>query len=142
MDCRRLVVLFSGLAGWFTISSTALAFQPSPTSPYGYSTEFSDFHQHYKVGDGFFHDTGCTPGPGPGYSCGCPIGAFGSLTAPKASMSGTTLTVEYWIRNAYCNPAGDDPNRPISQNYYINVYWAQQRSWRVTAASSKFFGRV
>ncbi len=106
------------------LSARALAFLPSGDNPYGYSYSQSGFYQHYKVGDGFFHDPGCTPGPGPSYWCDCPVGAFGSLTAPKVSMTGTTLTVEYWIRNAYCNQADPlgSPNRPANQNYFIHVY--------------------
>ncbi len=104
------------------LPDSAQAFQPSPTSPYTYSTPTSDVHSHIKVGDGFFHAVGCTPGGAPDYGCFCTIGAPGQLTSPKVSMSGTTLTVEYWILNAYCNPAGADPNRPNAQSYYIYVY--------------------
>jgi len=114
----RLLAFLALLA----VATSAKGFLPSPTSPYVYSTPLSDSHSHHKVGDGFFHDGGCTPGAPPEYGCFCAIGAPGNLTAPKATMNGTTLEVEYWIKNAYCNPAGSDPNRPNAQNYFINVY--------------------
>jgi RHS repeat-associated protein len=109
------------LTGLF-VAGAAAAFQPSPTSPYNYSTEFSDADDHYIVGDGFFHDPGCTAGGPPDYSCFCGIGAPGRLTPPVLTHNGNTIDVEYWILNAYCNPAGGNPNRPNSQNYYIDIY--------------------
>lgn len=105
------------------VTAPALAFQPSPTTPYGYSTSSSDFHQHHKVGDGFWHYPSCNQSGPPLYFCSCSIGAPGDLTPPKLTLTNGVLEVEYFVRNAYCNPPADggDPNRPNSQNYYIDV---------------------
>jgi RHS repeat-associated protein len=104
------------------IAHEAEGFQPSPTSPYTYSIGPSDQHAHDKVGDGFYHDSGCTPGGAPDYFCGCGVGTPGNLKPPKLTMNGTTLEVEYWIRNAYCVTAdASNPNRPFAQSHYIHL---------------------
>ncbi len=81
------------------------------------------------MGDGFWHYSQCNQSGAPLYFCPdppCPIGAPNDLTSPRLTLSANSLDVEYWVRNAYCNPPADggDIHQP-NQNYvnsYIFVY--------------------
>ena len=131
MDCHRLVVLLSGLVGSLALSSSALAFQPSPTSPYTFGIFYPPISQDIQ-GDGNWHDGACQQSGPPLYFCPnppCPIGVSGdpsvlpAIRPPVASIENGNLAVEYFLRNAYCNPPADGGTiyEPNSIPYYITI---------------------
>ncbi|HKO58691.1 MAG TPA: DUF6531 domain-containing protein, partial [Thermoanaerobaculia bacterium] len=107
-----------------------LAFQPNSTSPYTFTGTSScstcETFSHAKVGDGFLHDSGCTQSGSPLYWCDCPIGYNPGLLLEQPILrviDDHTVELEYFARNAYCNPPADggNPNEPLSIPFRINV---------------------
>jgi RHS repeat-associated protein len=128
---RRGIRVLEGIAAALLVSSYALAYDPSPTTPYTFGLVNPPISQD-RVGDGFWHDSACTESGPPLYFCPnppCPVGVTGdssvvpAITRPIASLNGNQLSVEYFLRNAYCNPPADggDPHVPNSIPYYIQI---------------------
>src|ERR1051325_4373329 len=106
------------------------AFEPNSTSPYTFTGTFScsscETFSHEKVGDGFHHDSGCTQSGSPLYFCDCLIGYNPGLLLQQPILTvidDHTVDLEYFARNAYCNPPADggSPNEPLSIPFRINV---------------------
>ena len=121
----------TGVLAALCASGTAWAFQPSPTTPYTFGKVYAPRSQD-QVGDGNWHDNACTQSGPPNYFCPnppCPVGVTGdgsvkpAITPPIASIVNGQLKVEYFLRNAYCNPPADggDVNQPNSIPYYITI---------------------
>jgi RHS repeat-associated protein len=106
------------------------AYQPSSTSPYTFTgTAFCsscETFSHEKVGDGFHHDSGCNQSGSPLYFCSCSIGYNSGLMLQQPILrviDDHTVELEYFARNAYCNPPADfgNINEPNAIPYQINV---------------------
>lgn len=97
-----------------------MAYEPNSTSPYTFNGTYSctpcEIFSHDKVGDGFFHDSGCTQSGFPLYFCSCSIGYTNGqfLAQPILRViDDTTVELEYFAKNAYCNPPDSfTPNEP------------------------------
>jgi len=114
----------------FLAALPILAFQPSASSPYTFSgTAFCsscETFSHTKVGDGFHHDSGCDQSGSPLYFCDCTIGYSPSLMLQQPILrviDDHTVELEYFARNAYCNPPADggNINEPNAIPFFINV---------------------
>src|SRR5438270_7928769 len=107
-----------------------LGYQPSASSPYtfngtGFCSSCETF-SHTKVGDGFHHDSGCDQSGSPLYFCDCTIGYSSGLMLQQPVLrviDDHTVELEYFARNAYCNPPADggNVNEPNAIPYFINV---------------------
>ncbi|HEX7828433.1 MAG TPA: DUF6531 domain-containing protein, partial [Thermoanaerobaculia bacterium] len=105
------------------------AYEPSSSNPYTFNGTYScsscEIFSHTKVGDGFYHDSGCDQSGYPLYYCGCSIGYTSGqyLTPPILRViNSTTVELEYFTRNAYCNPPDFFyPNEPNAIPYRIDV---------------------
>jgi hypothetical protein len=111
-------------------ASQGRAFEPSPTSPYGFSDPGggSDFDEHYIAGDGFYQYPDCGINSPNCYNYG-PCQAIGydrnkgtAARPPILSLVGNQLKIEYFIENAYCNPSGSNPNQPNAITYFVFLY--------------------
>ncbi len=124
---RRRSILF---VVFLFLALPLLAFQPSSTSPYTFSGTFfcssCETFSHEKVGDGFHHDSGCNQSGSPLYYCDCPIGYNPSQMLQQPILrviDDHTVELEYFARNAYCNPPADggDIHEPNAIPFFINV---------------------
>ncbi|HEX7155337.1 MAG TPA: RHS repeat-associated core domain-containing protein [Thermoanaerobaculia bacterium] len=127
MHARRLLLCVLFL---LSLPLVALAYEPSPTSPYNFSGGWTcfdcEFAQHHRVDDGNYHDPGCGQSGSPYYFCGCSIGYNPGemLKPPVLRVTGpTTVEVEYWAKNIYCNPPGDGYTQyePLNTTYKIAI---------------------
>src|SRR5689334_21631197 len=91
--------------------SPLFAYEPNSTSPYTFNGTYScsscEIFSHDQVGDGFFHDSGCGQSGYPLYFCSCSIGYTSGqlLTQPILRVvDDHTVELEYFTKNAYCNP--------------------------------------
>lgn len=116
------------------IAVPAAAYQPSASNPYRFNGTYScvecGIYDHYKMGDGNWHQPGCNQSGAPLYWCDCSIGYAGSemlqkpvLTVTSNGSGGWNLDVEYYARNIYCNPPADfgDIHEPNAISYRIQV---------------------
>lgn len=122
MNRRRAVLFVLLLIAALPLS----AFQPSSTSPYTFGAFCCETFSHTKVGDGFHHDSGCDQSGSPLYFCDCTIGYTPSLLLQQPILrviDDHTVELEYFARNAYCNPPADggNINEPNAIPFFIEV---------------------
>jgi len=112
------------------LSIPAFAYEPNSTSPYTFNGTYScvpcEIFSHTRLGDGFFHDSGCNQSGFPLYFCSCSIGYTNGqfLQQPILRViNDTTVELEYFAKNAYCNPPADTftANEPNAIPYRISV---------------------
>lgn len=112
------------------LGTSVFAYQPSATSPYTFNGTYScsncEVFDHYRVGDGNWHAPGCGQSGAPLYYCDCSIGFQSGemLQPPILRVNGNNIELEYFARNAYCNPPADggNVNEPNAIPYFIQVY--------------------
>jgi RHS repeat-associated protein len=124
---RRL--LYSSILIILSMAVPMSAFEPSSTSPYTFtgtdSCSTCETFAHTRVGDGNWHAPGCGQSGAPLYFCDCSIGYSPGemLQPPVLRVDGSNVELEYYARNAYCNPPADggNINEPLSIPFRINI---------------------